>query len=206
MAAVRLVLLALSILFSWCHSFRVPRLSDELGCSPTLSFLLDRERYERDGPFLYFDPLDIATDGTFSRFREAELKHGRVAMLALTEIMLTPALKHWGIAPRTFPESVIGALPNLQWRDMVKVILVCLLLETVVFVQKDPKDMPGDYGTGFFGLRDKTIHEDKLVVELEHGRLAMVAFTGFLASDILTNGQPWIEQWRHLSEHVERTF
>merc|ERR1712227_659896 len=29
-----------------------------------------------------FDPLNLGTDGNFLRYREAELKHGRLAMLA----------------------------------------------------------------------------------------------------------------------------
>jgi hypothetical protein len=195
MAVLRLFIFVFTLLFPACHSLRVPRLSDELGCSPTLSILLDRERYEREGPFLYFDPLNAATDDTFARLREAELKHGRVAMLAVAEIMLIPALKHFDLVPRAFPVSLVNGFPSLKPGDLAKVILACAILETFVLVQKDPKDMPGDYGTGFFGLRDKTAHEDELVIELEHGRLAMVAFAGFLASDVLTKGEPWLQQW-----------
>jgi hypothetical protein len=32
-------------------------------------------------------------------------------------------------------------------------------LETQVFIQSDPQDMPGDYGLGYFGRRDKARHE-----------------------------------------------
>lgn len=45
-----------------------PHLSEELGCSPTLSILLDANRYWIDGlermknPFFFFDPLQLATD------------------------------------------------------------------------------------------------------------------------------------------------
>jgi Chlorophyll A-B binding protein len=183
------------ILSPVCNSLRAPLLSDELGCSPTLSILLDRDRYSAKGPFVYFDPLKFATDENFARLREAELKHGRVAMLAMAEIMLIPVLKSVDLVSQEFPESLVYGLPHLQPGDIFKVVFACSILEAYVFVQKDPKDMPGDYGTGFFGLRDKAAHEDKLVVELEHGRLAMVGFVGFLASDILTKGQSWLEQW-----------
>jgi hypothetical protein len=47
-------------------------LQEELGCSPTLSFIFRRDA---EKPF-YFDPLGLATDDNFARMREAELKHG----------------------------------------------------------------------------------------------------------------------------------
>lgn len=54
--------------------------------------------------------------------------------------------------------------------------------------------MPGDYGWGWFGVRDKGRHERELVCELEHCRLAMVAFAVQLALELRT-GLPWEEQW-----------
>ena len=205
MAARRLIVaLHLLLLIPSCSSLMrgAPLLSDELGCSPTLSMLRDRERYAAEGPFFYVDPLHVATDDNFARLREAELKHGRVAMLAMAEVMLIPVLKRSlvvdFIVPREFPEGLVSVVPNLQPRDLAHVILTCAILEIFVFVQKDPQDMPGDYGTGYFGLRDKAVHEDTLVVELEHGRLAMVGFVGFLVSDVLTHGRPWFEQWLSL--------
>lgn len=203
MAVRRLMALCLLLIPSRSRSLRQPLLSDELGCSPTLSMLRDRERYASEGPFFYVDPLNFATDDNFARLREAELKHGRVAMLAMAEVMLIPVLKRVDLVPQEFPESLVYAVPNhLQPRDLTLVILTCAILEAFVFVQKDPKDMPGDYGTGYFGLRDKAVHEDTLVVELEHGRLAMIGFLGFLASDVLTHGRPWFEQWLLLLDKV----
>lgn len=75
---------------------------------------------------------------------------------------------------------------------------VCAFLEVFVLVQKDPRDMLGDYGVGYFGVRDYRLHENQFIVKLEHGRLAMLSFVGFLVSDALTEGQPWPEQWYRL--------
>jgi len=197
-----------------CESFRAPRLSEELGCSPTLSFFLEQReerrngtwRKEEDKPSLfYFDPLGFATDENFARLREAELKHGRVAMLAVTEVLLVPILKRtafvddWLPAIRDCSDSVFYD-NHLDGMDIVKVLVVCGFLEAFVFVQQDPQDLPGDYGTGFFGVRDYGLHEDKLVAELEHGRLAMLGLVGFLASDALTGGESWLEQWLRIFE------
>jgi hypothetical protein len=64
-------LLSLSI-----HTFALSAspiaLQEELGCSPTLSFIFRRNGEKP----LYFDPLGLATDDNFARMREAELKHG----------------------------------------------------------------------------------------------------------------------------------
>jgi len=179
-------------------AFRPPKLSEELGCSPTLSTLLNRGGNSE--PSFYFDPLELARDDNFARLREAELKHGRVCMLAVAEIIFIPIIKRIG-----FFKSVI---PNLQdisdsvlynnrinGFQMFQVVAVCAVLEAFVFWQRDPKAMPGDYGLAYFGLRDKGLHEEKLVVELENGRLAMIGFVGFLASDFVTGGESWLDQW-----------
>jgi Chlorophyll A-B binding protein len=185
-----------------CSSLRAPLLSDELGCSPTLSFLLDRKRYQaqtslrrRTRPWYYFDPLGLATDENFARLREAELKHGRVAMLAMTQVISIPFLKRVDWIPNDFPESVVYNVQNLASTDILRVLATCAFLELFVFVQRDPKDMPGDYGTGYLGLRDKASNEETLVVELENGRLAMLGVVGFLVSDYSMEGQSWLEQW-----------
>jgi Chlorophyll A-B binding protein len=188
-----------------CSSFRAPLLSDEIGCSPTLSFLLDRERYQaqsavrrRTRPSYYFDPLGVATDENFARLREAELKHGRVAMLAMTQVISIPFCKSVDWIPHDFPETIVYSVQNLASTDALRVLATCAFLELFVFVQRDPKDMPGDYGTGYLGLRDKAANEENLVVELENGRLAMIGFVGFLVSDYLMKGQSWLEQWLSL--------
>lgn len=170
-------------------------LSEELGCSPTLSFLSDPERYRQEGPFYYFDPLQLAGEDSFARYREAELKHGRVAMLAMTEVIAVPLVKRLGGLPRDFCEGIAGRSAPFSVMDYVKVLAVCGALEIFVFVQRNPRDMPGDYGVGFFGIRDKTANEKLLWVELENGRLAMMGITGFIISDFITHGKPWLEQW-----------
>ena len=194
--------------------FRPPKLSEELGCSPTLSLLFQndngpRNRRRRDSLSLsdatstnlfYFDPVGFARDDNFARLREAELKHGRICMLATLEIILVPLLKRstlaqdWVPGLRECSESILFD-NSVSLLEILKVVAACGLLEIFVFWQKDPKDMPGDYGVGYFGLRDYGMHEDELVMELEHGRLAMLGFVGSLASDVVTKGESWVEYW-----------
>ena len=159
-------------------------LSEELGTSPTLSYK-------------YFDPFNFATEDNFAILREAELKHGRIAMLAVIgnivpenypnlvppiPILLSYSNELWF---QDIPTGIdaIRLVPFLGW---VQMIFFCGFLERRVFIQKDPSDMPGDYGTGYFGVSDKGKNERALKAELENGRLAMVAFLGQIVAEIMT--------------------
>lgn len=209
-ADVICVLKLLVLLVAAAAAFRPPLLSEELGCSPTLSMILRRP----DG--FFFDPLRLATDDNFARLRESELKHGRICMAANLGIVIPPILQ------RMLEEQVIpsaskatkassGAvnahhlpsasiLKNLSWvtpTQSIQILLTCAFLEAFIFFQRDPKDMPGDYGTGYFGLRDKGVNERALVAELENGRLAMLAVAGHVTAE-LVSGQTWLEQWKFI--------
>jgi hypothetical protein len=184
-----------------CLAFRPPLLSEELGCSPTLSLLLGRP----EG--FYFDPLGFATDANFARLREAELKHGRVAMLANFQIIALPLLKILedgiaGVRDNYFPgASILQNLGALDPINYLRLLVTCGFLESFIFIQRDPKDLPGDYGTGFFGVRDKGTNERALISELENGRLAMIAITSLLTSELIS-GRSWIEQWDELLQRI----
>lgn len=57
--------------------------------------------------------------------------------------------------------------------------------------------MPGDYNTGFFGLRDKTQNEEFLLNELELGRLAMIGFVLQVILELAT-GESIVTQWGNI--------
>ncbi|GAX16167.1 hypothetical protein FisN_3Hh352 [Fistulifera solaris] len=187
--------------FSVAHAFRPPSLSEELGCSPTLTILMQGiENYQKD-KLVYFDPLGIASDTNFPRLREAELKHGRIAMLAMTERILLPfSPLAWNMDPTNNGRSLyygdmLSRIRALSLSDFLKVVVTCGVLEIFIFTQKDPKDMPGDYGTGYFGRRDKGRNEWKLRIELENGRLAMLALLTQFVLEVATGGLTWDQQW-----------
>lgn len=183
----------LLLVYPLTNAFRPPRIRDELGCSPTLSFFFGRD-YVKD-PF-FFDPLRIANDSNFPRLRESELKAGRVAMLAVAETMLVPLFKQTtGWIPKDFPDGIMAGFKRVTTTDVAKVVILCGFLELVIFVQRDPKALPGDYGLGYFGVRDKSRNEISLVSELENGRLAMIAFVVQLAAEYVSGGESWEEQW-----------
>lgn len=180
-------------------AFRPPLLSEELGCSPTLSMLLGR----KDG--FYFDPLKIANDANFARLREAELKHGRICMLAIVGATIPPFLQLFAQEigmDYTFPSaSIVQNLRAASAIDYLNIFVTCGFLENFIFIQRDPKDMPGDYGTGYFSIRDKGLNERSLVAELENGRLAMLSLVGLVAAEIVS-GKSWLEQWDGILDQV----
>ncbi len=149
-------------------------IEEELGCSPTFNYQ-------------FFDPLNLANEYNFAMYREAELKHGRIAMLA-TLGNLWPDLLRDQITP---PPSVYLSPSNeLHFRDVptglkalsvvplwgwFQIVLFIAFLETQVLVQRDKKDLPGDYGVGYFGLRDKA----------KHWRYSNLFFTSLCSSKFL---------------------
>lgn len=159
-------------------------LAEELGCSPTLSILLNR-RHEQQPSTVFFDPLGLATDENFSRYREAELKHGRVAMISVIATLIS-----WddrGLILQGKLPPILELLQQHKPADWGKWILVCGILETLILVQIDPQDMPGDYGLGYFGVRNKGQNERSLESELENGRLAMIVMLGYVLYDVKLN-------------------
>lgn len=201
-----------------CRAFPVAPISipEELGCSPTLSTIF-RPSSSSSSPgaeeaTLFFDPLGLATDDNFARYREAELKHGRVAMLAVVYSVADSA-KEWATHPtgtelgkEGVGTGILGDFfrgdphltPSLfqmarEWQmsDYYKFLAVCAFLETVILIQINPQDMPGDYGLGYFGVRDKGRHERSLISELENGRLAMMVMLYYLVEDLLQEAQVW---------------
>ena len=133
-------------------------ISEEIGTSPSLSNQ-------------YFDPLNLANEDNFATFREAELKHGRVAMVAILGNILPDIFRDQITLP---PSVYLSPSHELHFRDVpsglkalttvpilgwVQMILLIGFLETRVFIQRGKRDLPGDYGIGYFGVRDKARHE-----------------------------------------------
>jgi hypothetical protein len=175
-----------SLILSILNKRRAPiPLSEELGTSPTLSNQ-------------YFDPFNFATEENFAILREAELKHGRIAMLAVLGNVVPDLFREQLVPPIPILLSYsnelwfqdipcgIDALRLVPFSGWLQIIAFCGFLERRVLLQKDRAAMPGDYGTGYFGVRDKGANERSLRAELENGRVAMVAFLGQIVAEIAT--------------------
>jgi len=157
-------------------------------------------------PIGFFDPLELTPDTKeeLMLFREAELAHGRVAMMGalgyLVQSHFTPIFD-MGDAP------VIRHLDKVLATENGQLVSSCLLLaiffsefyrartgwvEPDVAMRTLREDyLPGDLGFDPLNLKPKD--EAGLLAmqnkELNNGRLAMIAIAGMTAQELLTGQQ-----------------
>ena len=145
-----------------------------------------------DGPELKnFDPLKLAEKSPewLLWFREAEIKHGRIAMLAVTgfvgaEFFQLPGDVHQVSSVAAHSAAVTsGSLQQiLLWTGLLEAISLPAL------VDMDKKDRkPGYYAFDPLGFSKNPAAAAKYEVnELKNGRLAMLAFSGIVTQAVLT--------------------
>merc|ERR1711920_293561 len=156
-------------------------------------------------PVGFFDPFGLAekaNDATLLRYREAEVTHGRVAMLAAVGFLVGekvegssflfdaqvsgPAITHLSQVPAGFWVMLtiaIGAAEQkraeIGWvePENTPVAQPGLLRDAY---------SPGDLGFDPLGLKptDAAELETMQTKELQNGRLAMLAAAGFLAQEL----------------------
>lgn len=160
-------------------------------------------------PTGFFDPAGFTDAASFTvgeakRFRESELTHGRVAMLAALGWLVQeefhpffggsiggPAFNHFQKIEGQFPEF---------W---VVVVLAIGIAESyrISTAYNDPKELdqikaehtPGDLGFDPLGLYPTDAKEqfDLRTKELNNGRLAMIAIAGFAAQEEVDHITIW---------------
>ena len=144
-------------------------------------------------PVGFFDPLGLSNSvdrDTFDRWRYLEIKHGRISMLAVLGY-LVPELFRWPghIAPgldfADIPHGIraLDVIPSLGWIQMI--FLIGLV---------DYWGVLGDYDIGKVGSTisqggildiEGDVLYDRQVKEIQHGRLAMLAFMELLRQDLV---------------------
>lgn len=157
-------------------------------------------------PFGIFDPVGFANDVTdldLKKFQEAELKHGRICMLATIGIPLQevfhplfggnidgPAIFHFQKIQANLPifwlvvTLAIGAVESITilrgWEPFPPKEKVAELREDYVV---------GDLGFDPLGFTPSSPEEFKTIrtKELNNGRLAMIATIGMLGQELVTN-------------------
>jgi len=142
-----------------------------------------------------FDPMGFSLAFEIGWLREAELKHGRVAMLATVGWITTDlGLRVPGDA---FQVSTIEAHDAMvKFGGMPQILIWCGLLEVLglfayVNMREGKTDRkPGDFGLRGFYPSDPKGQYEMQVKELRNGRLAMLAYSGIVTSAVLTQ-----EKW-----------
>ncbi|KAJ1469315.1 light harvesting complex protein [Baffinella frigidus] len=149
-----------------------------------------------------FDPLNLAKNlEELDTFREAEIKHGRLAMLAavgwpaaerlnpyFAKAMGAPDLL---VAGGKVPSLLNGGLENINPLFFAGVIAFTAFVETEVLTKMKLREnrMPGDLGFDPLGLfQGKSFEEQRSLElkELQNGRLAMIGIVGYVAEEFVT--------------------
>merc|ERR1712014_67975 len=144
-------------------------------------------------PMGFFDPAGFSK-GDIAFLRSAELKHGRVCMLAVLGIVVSekfhPIFDAWGegafvsAASSHFSKTALEQFwPQfwlltgfLEWKNYQKA-------EEIV-----ESPLPGDLGFDPLGLKPKKAEDLKVMQakELNNGRLAMLSAAGIVAQELVT--------------------
>lgn len=139
-------------------------------------------------PVGFFDPLGLSagkSDEVMNIYREAELKHGRVAMAACLGWYVTAAGVHpaFNSALSSDPLKAAMQLPAVGW---IQFILGCGAIEFIAqYIKARPGYKPGDILGAAYWVDDSdegwVDYQNK---EINNGRLAMVAFMGIYFQDL----------------------
>merc|ERR1719201_1699356 len=136
-----------------------------------------------------FDPMGLSTPQNINWMREAELKHGRMCMLAWTGYCAVDlGIKFPG--PRYESLTSFMAHDALAKQELFFALLLVGTFETIGFTQiynmMDGVDdrAPGDFGFDPLKLLAGNEEQYKLA-ELTHGRAAMLAFSAVVTQSAL---------------------
>lgn len=151
----------------------------------------------------YFDPAGLATKQdpeVVKKWREAELKHGRVAMLAALGIMVAEvfhplfmgplyvgaAIFHFQEITTTYPLFWVGSLALVAFIEGQTILDAWGSVSPVTGVGNLKEDYyPGDLGFDPLGLAPKDGDDFRLIQsqELDLGRYAMIGVLGMIAQE-----------------------
>ncbi|CAM9851282.1 unnamed protein product [Ectocarpus sp. 8 AP-2014] len=157
-------------------------------------------------PFPYFDPLEISSKFRaidVKKFRESEIKHARVAMLAFLGMFVQelahplfenggkdigPAIVHFQAVTNYFPlmPALLLIIVGIFEGNNIYVGWVKQPLKLGVADLK-PDYEPGSFGFDPLGLypKDEAGKKAMMTKELNNGRLAMIATIGVWAQELV---------------------
>jgi len=167
-------------------------------------------------PMGFFDPLGFAAnadENTLKRYREAEVTHGRVAMLAVIGFLVGEAVEGSSFL---FDAQISGpAISHFEqipdgWDALIITLIGAAEAQRAQIGWVDPANTqydqpgqlrenyyPGDIGFDPLGIRpeDPAELDEMITKELQNGRLAMLAAAGFLAQET-ANGLGIVENFQ----------
>ncbi|KAG8463259.1 hypothetical protein KFE25_011256 [Diacronema lutheri] len=138
-----------------------------------------------------FDPLMLANAQTLPWMIEAELKHGRVCMLAVLGWVAVDLGFHFPVDHFQGLTSLTAHDATVKSGDMFRLFLFAALPETLAFGKTVEMLMgngkvPGDLGFDPLHFKGSPDYVKLQVNEIKNGRLAMLAFSGIVTQAALT--------------------
>eukprot|EP00522_Entomoneis_paludosa_P016206 CAMPEP_0172440648 /NCGR_PEP_ID=MMETSP1065-20121228/1290_1 /TAXON_ID=265537 /ORGANISM="Amphiprora paludosa, Strain CCMP125" /LENGTH=203 /DNA_ID=CAMNT_0013189611 /DNA_START=7 /DNA_END=618 /DNA_ORIENTATION=- len=149
-------------------------------------------------PLGFFDPLGLVADGdqeTFDRLRLTELKHGRIAMIAVVGYLVQESGLRWpgaidlsGLQFSDIPNGY-AAFEAIPYAGKLQMFCAVGALEVLVMRDFVGGEFPGDLRNNYFDLGWDTFDEEtklrKRSVELNQGRAAMMGILGLMVHEQL---------------------
>lgn len=159
-----------------------------------------------------WDPLGFSKNpAKFPQYRAAEIKHGRVAMMAVAGLMVQDGYRlpyiidGERILPLTNAENGLAALQDKPASiGFALIVLMAGFFEMAIFTDKGRS--PGDFGDPLnWGKQTEHAVDGKRMktAEIEHGRLAMLGVLGSFMAEYVT-GYSAVDQWKHAGEGASR--
>lgn len=166
------------------------------------SVALNAEEFSKSIPFLVrpdklngsmpgdmgFDPMrlsDIQTDLRYARW--AEIKHGRICMVAVVGMLVQQAGIHFPGDAYTSTD-IFGAVKQVGWGVNIQILLTIGVIEASNFYKHyDDETIPGNIEWGSSVLTNLSPEDQfwRQEQEIVHGRLAMIAFVGALVQTLI---------------------
>jgi len=143
-------------------------------------------------PLLFWDPLGFCKKGdkeSFRKYRTAEIKHGRVAMLAA----LGAVAQHWLRFPGfdQVPSGVTAITTVPGAAGFAALVLGSGAVETQLWVD-NPNKEPGDFGDPAGLGQNYKEWRDR---ELNNGRFAMIAIMGIIVAELVSGKDGFDQIW-----------
>eukprot|EP00632_Arachnochrysis_sp_CCMP2950_P010994 CAMPEP_0185697956 /NCGR_PEP_ID=MMETSP1164-20130828/6049_1 /TAXON_ID=1104430 /ORGANISM="Chrysoreinhardia sp, Strain CCMP2950" /LENGTH=196 /DNA_ID=CAMNT_0028364855 /DNA_START=86 /DNA_END=673 /DNA_ORIENTATION=+ len=192
--------LALAALFSTASAFMAPMNGAVTTPSKTVVKAFETELGVQP-PLGFWDPLGLLKDADqeyFDRLRYVEIKHGRIAMLAVLGQIVTKAgirlpgtIDYAGTKFTDIPTG-FGAFEKVPANGIFQIIIFIGILE--LGVMKDnaydspgPGDFPGDFRNGALDFGWDKFSDDvkmrKRAIELNNGRAAQMGILALMVHE-----------------------
>merc|ERR1712087_122783 len=159
------------------------------------------------GPFGFFDPIGLSKDlddGRLAFYREAEIKHGRVAMLAATGFLVQEHVTFTGIDSPSYVSFEQPGLSGGLWFFLAlllgnlegKSVETFMPLDGGIVAEQNESRLfrikaehaAGDLGFDPLGLKPTNEKDLKSMQskEINNGRLAMIGIAGMVAQELVS--------------------